>query len=104
MIPPPGGEGGAPKGTRVDEPASLVVADSAFAGLSHVAKLGRPILLNPSCPPTPPDVEHAKKHEPFRAQFPPDQRKTETELTTHARLKKPAISQVEVDLTTQRPL
>jgi hypothetical protein len=27
----------------------------------RVAKLGRPILLNPSCPPTPLGVEHAKK-------------------------------------------
>ena len=32
-----------------------------------MAELGRPILLNPSCPPTPSGVEHAKKPEPFRA-------------------------------------
>ena len=45
--------------------------------------LGRPILLNPSRPPTPPGVEHAKKPEPFRA-LPTWPAEKTTELTTHA--------------------
>jgi hypothetical protein len=49
----------------MDEPASLVVADPQ---IEHVAKLGRPTLLNPSCPPVSSDAEHAKKHELIRAQ------------------------------------
>ena len=31
------------------------------------AELGRPSLLNPSCPPASIDAEHAKKHERIRA-------------------------------------
>ena len=62
----------------------------------RVAELGRPILLNPSCPPTPPGVEHAKKPEPFRALLALASRKT-TELTIDARLKKPAIGLIEVE-------
>src|SRR5215468_4965935 len=31
------------------------------------AELGRPSLLNPSCPPVSTDAEHAKKHERIRA-------------------------------------
>ena len=63
----------------------------------RVAELGRPILLNPSCPPTPPGVEHAKKPEPFRA-LPTRPAEKTTELTTHARLKKPAVGKIEVNV------
>lgn len=44
-------------------------------------------------------TEHAKKHELVRGLV--AERKTETELTNDARLKKPAIRQIEIDLLTQ---
>ena len=55
----------------MDEPASLVVADrrkSIEHAIEHAIELGRPPLLNPSCPPVSSDAEHAKKHELIRAQ------------------------------------
>src|SRR5277367_6487026 len=46
-----------------------LVATVRHLPAGRVAELGRPILLNPSCPTPPPGVEHAKKPapEPFRA-------------------------------------
>jgi hypothetical protein len=67
-----------------------------------VAELGRPILLNPSCPPPPPGVEHAKKPEPFRAL--PTWPAENNGVDNHARLKKPAIGQIEVDLLAEAAL
>ena len=60
----------------------------------HV-KAGRPILLNPSCPPTPTGVEHAKKPEPFRAlpTWPAENNGVDNPCPP----KEPAISQIEVD-------
>ena len=55
-------------GTRVDEPASVVDADRQMS-IEHAAKLGRPPLLNPPCPPVSSDAEHAKKHELIRVQL-----------------------------------
>src|SRR5258705_13834748 len=57
------------------------------SSIEHAAKLGRPPLLNPSCPPVSSDAEHVKKHELIRARL-ADRSKAETELTNHARLKK----------------
>jgi hypothetical protein len=39
----------------------------SIASIERAAELGRPSLLNPSCPPTSTDAEHAKKHERIRA-------------------------------------
>jgi hypothetical protein len=86
----------------VDEHASLVVADRQMS-IEHVAKLGRSSLLNPSCPPMSSDAEHAKKHELVRAQL-ADRAKRKRELTNYARLKKPAICQIEMDFLAQASL
>jgi hypothetical protein len=86
----------------VDEHASLVVADRQMS-IEHVAKLGRSSLLNPSCPPVSSDAEHAKKHELVRAQV-ADRAKRKRELTNYARLKKPAICQIEMGFLAQASL
>jgi hypothetical protein len=86
----------------VGEHASLVVADRPMS-IEHVAKLGRSSLLNPYCPPVSSDAEHAKKHELVRAQV-ADRAKRKRELTNYARLKKPAICQIEMDFLAQASL
>jgi hypothetical protein len=86
----------------VDEHASLVVADRQMS-IEHVAKLGRSSLLNPSCPPVSSDAEHAKKHELVRAQV-ADRAKRKRELTNYARLKKPAVRQMQFNFLGQLAL
>src|SRR5580700_4690218 len=71
--------------------------------IEHVAKLGRSSLLNPSCPPVSSDAEHAKKHELVRAQV-ADRAKRKRELTNYARLKKPAVGKIDLNIATQGSL
>ena len=85
-----------------DEPASLV-ATAELLQADRATKLGRSILPNPSCPPTPSGAEHAKKPEPIQALLRAE-RQRRTELTIPARLKKPAVGEVQVDLLAQPPL
>src|SRR5258705_5855066 len=73
------------------------------SSIEHAAKLGRPPILNPSCPTVSSDAEHVKKHELIRARL-ADRSKAETELTNHARLKKPAIRQMQFDFLRQPAL
>ena len=79
-----------------NEPASLVATAPPIAA-DREAKLGRSIPLNPSCQPVPSGTEHAKKPEPFQA-LPHNAAAKKNGVDKHARLKKPAIRQVEVDL------
>ena len=56
--------------------ARIAGCDSPTSSADRVAKLGRSIFLNPSCPPTPPGAEHVTKPEPVRALSGPTTRPT----------------------------
>ena len=83
-----------------DEPVSLV-AMVRHSPSDREAELGRSILLNPSCPPAPsvPSTQRSLTLS-SAALFYPDREKR----LTHARLKKPAIGEVQVHLLAQPAL
>src|SRR4029077_9390704 len=85
-----GGKGAPGRVRGSDEPASLV-ATAELLQADRATKLGRSILPNPSCPPTPSGAEHAKKPEPIQARLSTDlQRRTGWEIPN--RLKKLTFS------------